>query len=93
MDFCAAIFSAAAGFAASAPAKKVTFDLRRGTAQGSFQQGDVRMAGTMHAPRAVKRKLTRHDRNKKYYKTPRGRYQLARSFGNRINSNYGNLNR
>lgn len=92
MAFCSAIFCTAAAFAANAPAKKVTFDLSKGTMQGNFQKGDARMAGTIHAPRPVKRQLNRYSRNKKYYKTLRGRYQLARSFNNRINSNYGNLN-
>jgi len=93
MVFCGAIFCAAAGFAANAPAKKVTFDLSKGTMQGNFQRGDVRMAGTVHAPRAVKRHLNTYNRKRQYYKTPRGRYQLARNFNNRLKSDFGNLNR
>ena len=92
MAFCTAIFCAASAFAANEQTKKVTFDLRRGTVQGNFNKGDVRMAGTMQAPPPVRRKLSMYNRNRQYYKTPRGRYQLARSFGSRINSNYGNLN-
>lgn len=92
MVFCAAISGSAVAFAANEPAKKVTFDLNKGTVTGNYNVGEARMAGTMHAPQPVKRKMSLFNRNRQYYKTPRGRYQMARSFNSRIKSNYGNLN-
>ncbi|MEZ0259699.1 MAG: hypothetical protein ACAH80_01735 [Alphaproteobacteria bacterium] len=92
MAFCGAIFCAAAAFAANEPAKKIRIDLSKGTATGNYSMGEARMAGTIHAPQPVRRKMTFFKRSRQYYKTPRGRHQLARSFNNRIKSSYGNLN-
>lgn len=93
MVFCAAIISGAAAFAANPPPKKISIDLGKGTVTGNYNIGEARMAGTVHAPQPVRRKTSFFSRNRQYYKTPRGRYQMARSFNARIKSNYGNLNR
>lgn len=92
MVFCGAVFCATASFAAEAQPKKVTIDLNRGTVTGNYQMGEARMAGTVHAPQPVRRKMSFFNRNRQFYKTPRGRYQMARSFNARIKSNYGYLN-
>jgi hypothetical protein len=92
MVFCTAIFAAANVMAAAPESKKYSIDLNRGTVQGAYTYGDVRTAGTIHAPRPVKRRMTQYQRNRKFYSTPRGRYMAARSFSSRIASSYGNLN-
>lgn len=96
MVFCAAICAGANVMAATPQAtvksKSYTVDFSRGTVQGNFNRGDVRMAGTFNAPKPVKRRMSQYQRNRKFYSTPRGRYLASRSFSNRIASSYGNLN-